>query len=115
MPERFVLDDPRQFRQFAMESRAAFWRMKIDETQMLQFHDLGHGTLNFDLKNFSDFAISRTDGSFTFMFANCIDDVTMQISHILRGEDHLTNTVGQLAIMRALAHPFPTFWHFLQL
>ncbi len=88
-----------------------FWRMKIDETQTMSFLDLGHGTLNFDLKNFSDFAISRTDGSFTFMFANCIDDITMQISHILRGEDHLTNTVGQLTIMKALQHQFPTFWH----
>ncbi len=88
-----------------------FWRMKIDETQTISFKDLGHGTLNFDLKNFSDFAITRTDGSFTFMFANCIDDITMQISHILRGEDHLTNTVGQLTIMRALNHQFPTFWH----
>jgi nondiscriminating glutamyl-tRNA synthetase len=88
-----------------------FWRMKINETESLQFHDLGHGKLNFELKNFSDFAITRTDGSFTFMFANCIDDITMQISHILRGQDHLTNTVGQLTIMQALDHPFPTFWH----
>ena len=88
-----------------------FWRMKIDETKTMQFKDLGHGTLHFDLKNFSDFAISRTDGSFTFMFANCIDDITMQISHILRGEDHLTNTVGQLTIMQALGHTFPIFWH----
>ena len=88
-----------------------FWRMNINETQSIQFKDLGHGTLTFDLKNFSDFAITRTDGSFTFMFANCIDDITMKISHILRGEDHLTNTVGQLTIMQALDHPFPLFWH----
>lgn len=87
------------------------WRMKINETQTIQFKDLGHGVLNFDLKNFSDFAVTRADGTFTFMFANCIDDITMQISHILRGEDHLTNTVGQLTIMRALNHTFPTFWH----
>ncbi len=87
------------------------WRMKIDETQSIQFKDLGHGTLTFDLKNFSDFAITRADGTFTFMFANCIDDMTMQISHVLRGEDHLTNTVGQLTIMKALDHQFPIFWH----
>ncbi len=88
-----------------------FWRMKIDETQTIEFTDLGHGTLNFDLKNFADFAITRADGSFTFMFANCIDDITMEVSHVLRGEDHLTNSVGQLAIMRALNHPFPVLWH----
>lgn len=95
-----------------LDSKIAWiWRMKIDETQTIQFKDLGHGTLTFDLKNFSDFAITRADGTFTFMFANCIDDMTMEISHILRGEDHLTNTVGQLAIMRALNHTFPIFWH----
>jgi nondiscriminating glutamyl-tRNA synthetase len=87
------------------------WRMKIDETKTIQFQDLGHGILTFELKNFSDFAITRADGTFTFMFANCIDDITMKISHILRGEDHLTNSVGQLAIMHALNHSFPTFWH----
>lgn len=93
------------------QQKPFIWRMKIDETKKLQFHDLGHGTLTFDLKNFSDFAISRADGTFTFMFANCIDDMTMKISHILRGEDHLTNTVGQLTIMQALDYQFPTFWH----
>ena len=87
------------------------WRMKVDETQTIQFQDLGHGTLTFDLKNFSDFAITRADGTFTFMFANCIDDILMQVSHVLRGEDHLTNSVGQVTIMKALNHPIPTFWH----
>ncbi|MBP6869962.1 glutamate--tRNA ligase [Candidatus Babeliales bacterium] len=95
-----------------LENQVPFiWRMKIDETQTIQFIDLGHGILTFELKNFSDFAISRVDGSFTFMFANCIDDITMKISHILRGQDHMTNTVGQITIMKALNHTFPIFWH----
>jgi len=95
-----------------LEDKTSFvWRMKIDATQSIQFEDLGHGTLNFDLKNFSDFAITRADGTFTFMFANCIDDILMQVSHVLRGEDHLTNSVGQVAIMKALNHPIPMFWH----
>lgn len=87
------------------------WRMKVDETKTIQFQDLGCGTLTFDLKNFSDFALTRADGTFTFMFANCIDDIEMKITHILRGQDHQTNSVGQIAIMLAMGHPIPVFWH----
>ena len=89
----------------------SIWRMKIDETKTVQFKDLGCGVLTFDLKNFSDFALTRADGTFTFMFANCIDDIEMKITHILRGLDHQTNTVGQIAIMMAMGHTIPTFWH----
>lgn len=94
------------------EKNPFIWRMKINEHQTIQFKDLGHQEmLTFNPQHFSDFAISRVDGSFTFMFANCIDDITMNISHILRGQDHMTNTVGQIAIMKALGHTPPTFWH----
>ena len=89
----------------------SIWRMKIDETKTVQFKDLGCGILTFDLKNFSDFALTRADGTFTFMFANCIDDIEMKVTHILRGLDHQTNTVGQIAIMMAMGHTIPTFWH----
>lgn len=87
------------------------WRMNIDDTKTIQFKDLGCGVLTFDLKNFSDFALTRADGTFTFMFANCIDDIEMKITHILRGLDHQTNSVGQIAIMLAMGHEIPTFWH----
>jgi len=95
-----------------IEAKTPFiWRMKIDETKTIQFEDLGCGTVTFDFKNFSDFAITRADGTFTFMFANCIDDIEMKITHVLRGLDHQTNSVGQIAIMIALNHPILTFWH----
>jgi len=95
-----------------IDSQVSFiWRMKFDETKTLEFNDLGHGILNFDLKNFSDFAVTREDGTFTFMFANCIDDIEMEMTHVLRGEDHMTNTVGQVAIMQAIGHTIPIFWH----
>lgn len=87
------------------------WRMKIDSTKQISFHDLAHGTMTFDLKNFSDFPITRQDGTVTFMFANAIDDIDMSITHVLRGEDHLTNTVGQTALFAALGAPLPVFWH----
>lgn len=87
------------------------WRMKVDPSKQLSFKDLARGTLTFDLKNFSDFPITREDGSFTFMFANCVDDFEMNITHVLRGEDHLTNTVGQVVMLQAFGKEIPTFWH----
>jgi nondiscriminating glutamyl-tRNA synthetase len=87
------------------------WRFKIDTQKIVELNTLERGILKFDLKNFSDFALTRQDESFTFLFANFIDDWLMKISHVIRGEDHLTNTAMQAALFDALAIPTPTFWH----
>lgn len=87
------------------------WRMKVDHTQTVTIYDLSHGQVVFDLKNFSDFPISRQDGSVTFMFANFIDDVLMKIDCVIRGEDHLSNTAGQAAMYLAYGAKLPLFWH----
>ncbi len=87
------------------------WRMKIDHEQTITIHDLAHGPVHFDLKNFSDFPISRQNGSVTFMFANFIDDVLMKIDCIIRGEDHLSNTAGQAAMYLAYGAKLPLYWH----
>ena len=87
------------------------WRVKIDAAQQISFVDLARGILTFDLKNFSDFPVTRDDGSFTFVFANCIDDFEMKISHVFRGEDHLTNTVSQVVLLKAFNKPVSIFLH----
>ncbi len=87
------------------------WRMKLDQTASLTITDLAHGPVTFEMKNFSDFPITRQDGSVTFMFANFVDDVDMKISCVIRGEDHLSNTAGQAAMYKAIGAPLPTFWH----
>ncbi len=87
------------------------WRMKTNNTQKVSFKDMARGILEFDLQHFSDFPLTREDGSFTFIFANCIDDITMQISHVFRGEEHLSNTVSQIVLYQAFEHPLPIFWH----
>jgi nondiscriminating glutamyl-tRNA synthetase len=95
-----------------LEQKQPFaWRFKIDETQHISFHDIARGTLKFDLAHFSDFPITRQDGSFTFIFANAIDDWLMEITHILRGDDHLTNTVNQAALLKSFNAPEPHYWH----
>ncbi len=87
------------------------WRFKLDHDKKITIKDLSHGEITFDLKNFSDFPLSRGDGSFTFMFANFVDDMLMQMTTVIRGEDHLTNTAGQAALYNALEAPLPNFWH----
>lgn len=87
------------------------WRFKLDHAKKITIKDLSHGEITFDMKNFSDFPLSRGDGSFTFMFANFVDDMLMRMTTVIRGEDHLTNTAGQAALYEALEAPIPTFWH----
>lgn len=93
------------------QSTPFIWRVKLDHEQQLTIKDLSHGNVTFDLKNFSDFPITRQNGSVTFMFANFVDDLLMNISCAIRGEDHLSNTAGQAAMYTASGQPMPAFWH----
>ncbi len=87
------------------------WRFKLDHNKKIEITDLARGTITFDLKHFSDFPLTRADGSFTFMFANFVDDLNMKITHVFRGEDHQSNTAGQAAMYLALDTFLPIFWH----
>lgn len=93
------------------ETTPFIWRMKLDPTKKLTINDLSHDKVTFDLKHFSDFPITRQNGSVTFMFANFVDDSLMNISCAIRGEDHLSNTAGQAAMYDASGQPMPSFWH----
>jgi len=87
------------------------WRFKCDHNLSLTITDLAYGNITFDMSNFSDFAITRKDGSFTFIFANFVDDYLMHITHIFRGADHLSNTANQAALFYALNAQLPIYWH----
>lgn len=87
------------------------WRFKLNHDQTIVIKDLARGEVKFELKNFSDFPLTRADGSFTFMFANFVDDMLMDITHIFRGEDHQSNTAGQAALYKAFDRQLPIFWH----
>ncbi|MBD3273181.1 glutamate--tRNA ligase [Candidatus Dependentiae bacterium] len=87
------------------------WRFKLNDEAAYEINTLERGIIKFEMKNFSDFAITRQNGSFTFLFTNFVDDYLMQITHVIRGEDHLTNTAMQAALFYAFAFPLPKFWH----
>lgn len=93
------------------EKTPYIWRFKCDHNLSLTIHDLARGNITFDMSHFSDFALTRQDGSFTFIFANFVDDLLMEITHIFRGEDHLSNTANQAALFHAVNAPLPLYWH----
>lgn len=75
------------------------------------FDDLIHGPITFSSDVIGDFIIRRTDGGFAYNYAVVIDDAGMRITHVVRGEDHITNTARQLMIYDALGETAPAYAH----
>jgi len=74
-------------------------------------HDVIHGAVAFDNAQLDDWILVRTDGTPTYNFCNVVDDVSMKITHVIRGNDHLSNTPKQLQCYVALGYPVPAFAH----
>lgn len=87
------------------------WRFRVPAGERVAFDDLVRGAQRFSSDDIGDFIVRRSDGTPAFFFSNAIDDALMGVSHVLRGEDHLTNTPRQLLILRALGLPAPVYGH----
>ena len=74
-------------------------------------HDAVHGDVTFNAKELDDFVIFRSDGTPTYNFATVVDDAMMGITHVIRGDDHLSNTPRQVMVYEALGAPVPVFAH----
>jgi glutamyl-tRNA synthetase len=86
-------------------------RFRVPTGRMVEFDDMVHGPQRFATDDIGDFILRRADGSAAFFFSNAIDDAEMGITHVLRGEDHLTNTPRQLLVLEALGLRAPTYGH----
>ncbi|NWG01554.1 MAG: glutamate--tRNA ligase [Syntrophaceae bacterium] len=86
------------------------FRFRVGRGPIL-FEDLIHGKMSFDSAGIGDFIIVRSDGMAAYNFACVMDDHLMQISHVIRGEDHLSNTPRQILLYQALSWSPPTFAH----
>jgi len=86
-------------------------RFRVAKNVSIEFDDMVKGKQLFHSDDIGDFIIRRSNSAPSFMFANAIDDSLMQITHVLRGEDHLTNTPRQLLILQALKMPIPQYGH----
>jgi len=86
-------------------------RFRVPRGTQLEFEDLVRGSQRFASDDIGDFIVRRSDGTPAFFFSNAIDDALMGVTHVLRGEDHLTNTPRQLMILHALGLPAPAYGH----
>jgi glutamyl-tRNA synthetase len=86
-------------------------RFRMPKAMLIEFDDLVRGPQKFPADDIGDFIVRRSDGSFAFFFVNAVDDALMGVTHVMRGEDHLTNTPRQMALLQALELPVPTYAH----
>lgn len=94
------------------EGRKPYWRFKLNEGDVV-FNDLVKGECKFNMKHLSDPVIIREDGTYLYNFPSVIDDMDSGITHIIRGQDHLTNTAMQIQMFEALGAKFiPQFAHY---
>jgi glutamyl-tRNA synthetase len=93
------------------EGRRPHWRFRLDRDAPIAWSDLIRGPQHFDPALLSDPVIRREDGSWLYMLPSVVDDVEMGITHVLRGEDHVTNTALQIQMFEALGAAPPHFAH----
>jgi glutamyl-tRNA synthetase len=93
------------------QGRRASLRFRVPLGQRLEYLDLVHGPQSFLSDDIGDFIVRREDASAAFFFSNAVDDALMDVSHVLRGEDHLSNTPRQRLLLEALGLPVPLYGH----
>ena len=93
------------------EARAPHWRFRLDHDAPIVFHDLIRGEQKFDPKLLSDPVVRREDGSWLYLLPSVIDDVDLGITHVVRGEDHVSNSAAQIQMFEALGAKPAEFAH----
>ncbi|MCB1519977.1 MAG: glutamate--tRNA ligase [Hyphomicrobiaceae bacterium] len=103
------------------EDRHAYWRLRLPNTEgsdrleplptLVSWNDLIRGDQAVDLGSLSDPVLIRADGTFLYTFTSVVDDIDFEITHIVRGGDHVTNTGVQIALFEALGAVPPAFAH----
>lgn len=95
---------------YEAEGRRPHWRFKL-EGRRVAWEDLARGHAEVDTASMSDPVLIREDGLFLYTLPSVVDDIDMAITHIIRGEDHVTNTGAQIEIFEALGATVPGFAH----
>jgi glutamyl-tRNA synthetase len=105
---------PEQRAGFEAQGRKPHWRFKLSG-KSVEFNDVIRGPVHIETASLSDPVLIREDGRFLYTLPSVVDDIDFKISHIIRGEDHVTNTGVQVEIFDALGAPIPVFAHFSML
>ncbi|UOY91456.1 glutamate--tRNA ligase [Ectobacillus sp. JY-23] len=102
---------PEQMQAFEAEGRIPSIRFRVPENKEYVFNDMVKGEVRFGSEDFGDFVIVKKDGIPTYNFAVAVDDYLMKITHVLRGEEHISNTPKQMMIYEAFGWETPIFGH----
>ena len=92
------------------KGKKAHWRFKLND-EMIEWDDLIKGKISIDSKNLSDPILIREDGSLLYHLPSVIDDIEENITDIIRGEDHITNTAFHVLLFKTLGEKIPLFGH----
>ena len=95
---------------YEADGRKPYWRFKLDH-HLVRWNDLVRGEIAIDTASLSDPVICRADGTWLYSLASVVDDIDMKVTHVVRGEDHITNTAAQLDMFAALGGAAPVFAH----
>ena len=101
---------PAQKKKFEAEGRKPHWRFKL-EPGKIEWTDLIHGPIEFEAEQLGDPVFIREDGRPLYGFSSVVDDIEFGITHVVRGDDHITNTAGQIQLFEALGGTVPVFAH----
>ncbi|MFL6753061.1 MAG: glutamate--tRNA ligase [Sphingomicrobium sp.] len=93
------------------DGRAAHWRFRLDHDAPIEWTDLIRGGQRFDPKLLSDPVVRREDGSWLYLLPSVIDDVDLGVTHVVRGEDHVSNSAVQIQMFEALGAKAPELAH----
>lgn len=96
---------------FEAEGRQPHWRFRLNPGTVV-WDDIIHGRVEIDMASLSDPVLVRSDGYPLYTLSSVVDDGDLKISHVIRGEDHVTNTAAQIQLFEALGYAVPTFAHF---
>ena len=102
---------PEDRTRFEAQGRLPHWRFKLSHSKVC-WRDLVRGDVEIDTATLSDPVLVREDGRFLYTLPSVADDADFAVSHVIRGEDHVTNTAAQIEIFEALGAPVPHFAHF---
>ncbi len=101
---------PEDIARFEAEGRKPHYRFKLNPG-IIEWNDIVRGHCQYEAEKLSDPIIIREDGSYLYHFPSCVDDSDFSITHIVRGEDHVTNTAAQIQMFEAIGGKVPTFAH----
>src|SRR5205085_11080216 len=108
---KWLAETPAQRAAFEAQGRKGVVRLKMPREGVCQFHDHIRGDMNVAWNSEQDHVIQRADGSCLYNLASVVDDFDMKITHVIRAEEHLSNTPRQIFMAQGLGYELPQYAH----